>query len=381
MKVLFIGRVPLDLKSVRGGIESANLNLLEGFISLPNISVEMIVFNKDINKVIKRNLSKDIKITYYPIKFKKIELLNILFSEKNIIKRKYMSFKPNIIHYQGSGPHLLSVIGINRKITIVTMHGLLVKELLYQYGIYMKFRVMTRAMFDTILLKFFKNFIFISKYNKNEIVKSKNVKYSIIPNTVSSTFINSFSIKSNKKLLFVGAISKLKNLTLLFDAMYELKTIGIVYYLTIIGDFKSTYYKSYLYEYIKGLQIENQIVFQGWIDQLRLIEYYDDASIVILPSRQENLPVCLIEAMARGKTVIASDVGGVSELIDDKITGFLFQDNNKEELTNILSVLHNNSELINDIGEKAHYKIKNEFNTAIIARRTKQFYERIANRK
>ena len=54
------------------------------------------------------------------------------------------------------------------------------------------------------------------------------------------------------------------------------------------------------------------------------MELYRGAIAVLLPSRvHENFPLMVLEALASGKPVIASDVGGVSEMIDDRVNGFL----------------------------------------------------------
>mgnify|MGYP001602485916 FL=1 len=54
------------------------------------------------------------------------------------------------------------------------------------------------------------------------------------------------------------------------------------------------------------------------------MELYRGAIAVLLPSRvHENFPLMVMEALASGKPVIASDVGGVPEMIDDRVNGFL----------------------------------------------------------
>jgi len=69
--------------------------------------------------------------------------------------------------------------------------------------------------------------------------------------------------------------------------------------------------------------VEN-VEFVGFRMGDELIELYRGARAVLLPSRvEENFPLSTLEAMAAGKPVIASDVGGVSEIVEDRVNGLL----------------------------------------------------------
>ncbi|MEW6556609.1 MAG: glycosyltransferase [Elusimicrobiota bacterium] len=92
---------------------------------------------------------------------------------------------------------------------------------------------------------------------------------------------------------------------------------------------------------IKNLQLETRVEFLGW--QTNLNEIYSSIDILLLPSEEESFPQSALEAMAYGIPVIASDVGGVSELVDDKKTGFLIKYLTPEAFADaILSISQNN---------------------------------------
>ena len=85
------------------------------------------------------------------------------------------------------------------------------------------------------------------------------------------------------------------------------------------------------------LQINDRVHFLGWRTDLARI--YADLDLVVLTSANEGLPVSLIEAMAAAKPVVATNVGGVSDLVQDGETGYLVPSNDTNAFTKALSSL------------------------------------------
>ena len=86
-----------------------------------------------------------------------------------------------------------------------------------------------------------------------------------------------------------------------------------------------------------------RINFCGWVVGEELDRLYDSASAVIIPSRWEGFGLVALEAMARGKAVIASNVGGLKYVVKDGMTGVLFDTKNMDETLQYLSIVSEES--------------------------------------
>lgn len=84
-----------------------------------------------------------------------------------------------------------------------------------------------------------------------------------------------------------------------------------------------------------SLNINDKVIFMGWREDLSGI--YSLLDIVALTSRNEGTPLALIEAMAMAKPVLATDVGGVPDIVEDGVSGMLVKDNDEEKF--ILSAI------------------------------------------
>ena len=100
-----------------------------------------------------------------------------------------------------------------------------------------------------------------------------------------------------------------------------------------------------LFSLIKSLKIENNVRVEGVISRKQLKFYYAAADIFVLPSYTEGLPTVLPEALYMGLPVVASNVGGIPEIINNGENGFLIDPGNSELLSEKLHMLISNEAL------------------------------------
>jgi len=118
-------------------------------------------------------------------------------------------------------------------------------------------------------------------------------------------------------LLYHGRLSEEKGLMTLLQAVEGLKEVRLL--IAGSGDMQKE-----LEKYIAAHQLETQVQFMGFQSGAALRKLVAEAKCVVLPSEwYENGPYAVMEAMAQGKPVIASRIGGLPEIVEDGVTGCL----------------------------------------------------------
>ena len=152
-------------------------------------------------------------------------------------------------------------------------------------------------------------------------------KLAVILNGISSSIPQSnISIKFEPgkiNLLFAGRDDKQKGLDLLVEAMKHVVDRPI--HLHIIGNSSTK----------ENYRLPN-ITSYGWVSRADVSAYIDASDALIMPSRYEGLPLVAIEAMRKGRPVIASWCDGLAELVVDGETGILFAPNDVQAIVNAL---------------------------------------------
>ena len=120
------------------------------------------------------------------------------------------------------------------------------------------------------------------------------------------------------KILTIARLAPEKGIDVLLEVAAELLAQDVEFELHVLGDGPS---REALVEQAKALAIESVTTFHGHTADVS--PYLRDADVFVLPSRSEGLPTAAIEAMAASLPVVATDVGGVPEVVEDEVTGVL----------------------------------------------------------
>lgn len=122
-------------------------------------------------------------------------------------------------------------------------------------------------------------------------------------------------------LLCVGRLHRVKNHEFLVRCCARLRDFGVDFECKIAGDGPE---RCSLENKIRAAGLANRVKLLGHVSHARIDELYAEADLTVLTSRSEGIPLVLMEAMARGKFVLAPAITGISELVVPGKTGFLY---------------------------------------------------------
>ena len=153
----------------------------------------------------------------------------------------------------------------------------------------------------------------------------------VIPNPVAITLINNREKKNGKSkaLLYVGALRPTKGVEYLIYAVPKILKYIPDLKVTIVGDGPNSKVFEML---VQKLGIQDIIHFVGFVKREDIFSYYYQADLFMMPSLNEPQGIVALEAMASGLPVVASEVGGIPEMIEDGYNGFLVPPKNVEAL-------------------------------------------------
>jgi len=178
--------------------------------------------------------------------------------------------------------------------------------------------------------------------------------------------------KSNY-ILYFGGLNQWKGIKTLLNAMSKIKS---PIKLKIVGNGEM---KSFIEKYISKFNINN-IELYDFMSGQKLNDFIANSQFVIVPSEcYENCPYSIMEAMSLGKPIIASNIGGIPELVHEGKTGILFNPFDSDDLCRKIVWLFNNPAKIKQFSKNSKIFAQNEFNSSNYYNELINIYDRVLN--
>jgi glycosyltransferase involved in cell wall biosynthesis len=216
-------------------------------------------------------------------------------------------------------------------------------------------------------------FLFQSEFTRDMFVKyGFDIKKTfVIENPYNSNNIKP-KYRGEKYILYFGRISAEKGIQTLLKVMQSLPGIE----LKIVGN--GPEYDSYL-EFISQHYVSN-VSFLGPKWNKDLEPYIENCEFVIVPSEwYEPSPYVVLQSFSYGKPVIASNIGGLKDLVIDKVTGLLFKVGDEVSLAQSIRYLYNDKELIRKLGENSRLQVERKNNPERYYSETMSIFNNLIN--
>jgi len=186
-------------------------------------------------------------------------------------------------------------------------------------------------------------------------------------------------------ILFVGKLDARKGIEHLLKAIPQVLTAFPNAEVVLIGkDFGYRLDGLSISDYINTRYppgIRSRVKKLGFVDRKTINEYYQKCDIFVAPSAYESFGLIFIEAMSFGKPVIAFDVAGTSEIIEDKYTGLLVKAGDTAGLARAMVFLLKNRSLRNELACNSRTWVEKNFSIGKMAGETLDLYKSLLNEK
>lgn len=338
-----------------------------------------------------RALAKRIEVTYFPIFVPRrnyaVRLLNV-FRRLAIGDFEIVHFNHSPFWTQG-GSMLLKFAETRGASTILNVHGIIPIEIMLEN---LRATESWLTLYDALSTalrncKIADKVVTYSEFMRTNIVNWYGVnrdKIAVIPNGVDlrkfSQITGELSLEGDPSVLYLGGITKFKSVDLLIEAISRLQPELPKIKLHLAGPIYGGLDKTALEQLAKTKEVENHVVFHGDIAPEMTPQYYKAAEICVFPSRRDSAGITLLEAMASGTPVIASNRGGTPEIVTQGENAIFFEPEDPDSLPKAILTLHQDSVLRKTLSNNA-LKTAAKYSWENIAEKYISLYRSLRERK
>lgn len=362
----------INLGKQFGGVEKYVLNIIK-HINKEKYDIHVCI-RKDslMRKSLEELSTKNINIL--EVKASKSTLFKDIIYIKKYIRENNIS----IVHNNGITSSIIGTLcgKLIKKVKILTtVHG------------FSKFdridsNYLIRFIFDkaeNMVFKYNDSYIAVSKGIKSYLIKKglNEDKIEVIYHGIDMEFNTDTKTEISKKgeTITIGSVGRLelvKGYEHLIKAISYLRKENYDVDCILIGDGTQLERLKNLSE---ELEISNRVNFLGFKDNI--IDLFDEIDIYVQPSIQEAFGISIIEAMNRGKFVVASNVGGIPEIIIHKKNGLLFDIKESDSLVESIKLFLDNKVDIDKIRQNAALSVREKFNITSSIEKLERVYDKL----
>jgi len=372
MKVVLVSRFPSDIDQPRGGVETATVGLAKALFSLGITDLHIVTIEKHIAETSIEN-HEGLTVHRLPRSRWPMILDAIVGPSVRILNRYLRQLEPTVVHYHETWGFSAPKCGFP---AVFTVHGFDSLNLPTEKAPFWRTRSKLWDWSESIGLRKQKYIISIAPYVHHAISTKTNAKISDIWNSLNPL---AYSVRRKEKrgsLLFLGWLNPRKNPLVIVKAAAKLIKKHPDLKVRLCGEASVPHYFKELQDAISDFGLTKCVEMPGRLNQSAVRKELSTAALLVLPSFQENAPMVIAEAMAAGIPIVASNLCGIPDMVEDGKSGLLLNDpTDADELVNTLDQLLSNDELRHCQGESAKYRAEQLFHPTSVASQTIEIYK------
>lgn len=381
IKLLMPCDYPVHSSGIFGGTSSAAYNLVQSLIKYTDINITIFSFcpRMKSNQFFSEENNR-IRIYSFPANFTFRALID--YADKKYLFRKVLRReRPDIIHAQGEG--LYASLAVNSHLpNVFTVHGVRLKEIEMERERLGRIRYFFRKRLIFSNHKKASNIVAINEYTKNEVAHLPNAKIWVIRNAVAETFFDLYKVESPEtgNILLVGGIRKRKDIITAIKAIRNILEGNISVKLNIVGPIESDYNMK-VDALINTYKIKGNVAIHGMVSATKLHELYLKSDLFLLTSIEESSPISIVEAMAAGKPIVATNVGGISEIVEESKNALLVGVKDHKGIAESIKMIITDRNMRESFSRESHKIASDAWSSKAVASDTYKMYVEVLHGK
>jgi glycosyltransferase involved in cell wall biosynthesis len=326
LNVLMIGPYPHSSGKIVGGVQSVVASLAPALAD-DELVAKLAVLSFHRGETRSRVEQIDEKLDVYHVRGQR-RMSVLTRSILSVLRARIViaRLRPDVVHGHGLGWSGDIAAQVSPS-AVITVHGLIQKEARMAAaagGLRASMRVALVDRTVEAVLRRAAVVVSLSTYDAGELAGRVAGHHVIVPNPVGRPFVERYRpTASEPRLVFAGVMGPRKNVLGLLNAFALLHRNRPEARLSILGPTGDAAYAARVREHVVKLGLAEVVDFVGFVENDQLIAELQRARALVLFSQEETLPTIIAQAMALGKPVVASSVGGIPSMVAEGESGYL----------------------------------------------------------
>ncbi len=382
MRIAIVGDYPLNETRIWGGVEAAFAYLVRELARIDGLELHVITLGTAALTAGNGHLPGGAILHVLP-PFPRFEMARNFRTYQERFDRKLREIKPDLVHAQGATDHAYVALRSGYP-TVITVHGIQTEDSRHQWTFLQRARKRIYGrLIERYNLSHTRHLIAIGRYVVDYFLKvltpGTHVYY--VPNAIDESYFGLGDKGNGGTILYAGRVIRRKRALDLVRAFARVVPQLPSAQLRLAGEYHTDpAYAACVKQAIAEEDLEGRVHMLGGLTEREVQREFESCDVLALPSIQETTPMVIAQAMAAGKPVVATPVGGVAEMVRDGETGFLVPVGDTNHLADALLSLLGDPRLRQRFGHAGRQFAAENYLAASVARRTCTVYAGIAAR-
>lgn len=383
MHVVMAGDYPVNPNQIAHGVEAVVAYLAHSLQSYRDLKLEVVTLDRK-DAVGRRTVQYENLTVHYIPPVRLPSYLSALGSIQRI-RAELSRLKPDLVHVQVANEYAEAAAQLGQP-WVLTLHGIRFKEVDLWRGFLNKtYRGWFVKREERRAIKQAKHLISISPFIQESFNGRIPGQVFNIENPIAETFFNLPQRYNPAQLLFVGQLIPRKGVHILLRAFAQLHQRLPEATLRLAGAGGAAgepiTYEQELRQFVAEAGLGQAVTFLGKLNEPSLLEEYANCSALVLSSILETASMAIMQAMAAGKAVVSTDVGGARYLVEHGQTGLIAPPNDASALAESMYQVLSDQTRRHQMGQRAKTLAEQRFHAKVVAAKTRQVYYQVLDRQ